>query len=64
LQTGTEGQAAYANSAEGTSSNKVVSHDGSNGKYEIHLNVSSLSGCFFNFGPGANSPTFPIEKKD
>jgi hypothetical protein len=38
--------------------------EGSTGKYEIHLNVSNLLGCFFNFGPGSNSSTFPLGKKD
>jgi hypothetical protein len=34
----------------------------STGKYEIHLNVSNLSGCYFNFGPGSNSSAFPVAK--
>jgi hypothetical protein len=38
--------------------------EGSAGKYEINLNVSNLSGCFFNFGLGSNSSTFPLGKKD
>ena len=49
---------------DGTSCDQPTSLDGSHGKYEIHLNVSTLSGCFLNFGGGANSPTFPVLKKD
>ena len=52
------------NLVEGTSYDRLASLDGSHGKYEIHLNVSTLSGCFFNFSAGANSPTFPVAKKD
>jgi hypothetical protein len=36
--------------------------EASTGKYEIHLNVSNLSGCYFNFGPGSNSSAFPVAK--
>jgi hypothetical protein len=35
---------------EGMSFDEVTCLKGSNGKYEIHLNMSSLLGCFFNFG--------------
>ena len=52
------------NLAEGTSYDQPANLDGFHGKYEIHLNVSILSGCFFNFSAGANSPTFPVAKKD
>jgi hypothetical protein len=36
--------------------------EASTGKYEIHLNMSNLSGCYFNFGPGSNSSAFPVAK--
>jgi hypothetical protein len=37
------------------------SDDGS--KYQVHLNVSSLNGCFFNFGSGSRSGLcFPFPK--
>jgi hypothetical protein len=64
LQAATEVEAEYVNLAKETSCDQPTSLDGSHGKYEIHLNVSTLSGCFFNFGPGANSWTFPLAKKD
>jgi hypothetical protein len=32
-------------------------------KYQVHLNVSSLNGCFFNFGSGSSSGScFPFPK--
>ena len=52
------------NLAEATCYDQAASLDGSHEKYEIHLNVSTLSGCFFNFDVGANSSTFPVAKKD
>lgn len=66
MQAGLEVEAATkcVNLAEATSYDQAASLDGSHGKYEIHLNVSTLSGCFFNFGAGANSSTFPVAKKD
>ena len=62
--TDVEAATECVNLAEATNYDQVASLDGSHGKYEIHLNVSTLSGCFFNFGAGANSSTFPVAKKD
>lgn len=50
LHAATEGKEKYVNLAKGTSGNKTANLEGSHGKYEIHLNVSSLFECFFNFG--------------
>ena len=66
LQATAMGQAKSVNLGEGSakSCEKAASLDSSHGKYEIHLNASSLSGCYFNFGSGANSPAFPMLKND
>ena len=38
--------------------------DGFGSKYEVHLNVSSLNGCFFNFSFGSGSGlSFPFIKE-
>ena len=34
------------------------------GNYHIHLNISSLLGCYFNPRYGSNFSTFPLVKKD
>jgi hypothetical protein len=42
----------------------VVDEDGSTSKYEVHLNVNSLNGCFFNFGSSSSAaPNFPFSKE-
>jgi hypothetical protein len=39
-------------------------NDGFGSKYEVHLNVSSLNGCFFNFAFGSGSgSSFPFTKE-
>jgi hypothetical protein len=59
-------QAKSVNLGEGSakSCEEKASLDSSHGKYEIHLNVSGLSGCYLNFGSGANAPAFPVVKND
>jgi hypothetical protein len=59
-----EGKEKSINLVEGTSCDNAAGIASSHGKYEIHLNVSNLSGCFFNCGPGSNSLAFPLGKKN